>query len=193
MACPSGCMARAPNPTRADWRKPPWQRLVSHSHAVVLGHARRSWWRTRCMTAGPSVALCGGGVSNPRFPRSRAETASALDMDVRSAPARAIASAGKSRVATYNTPIQTNSSYPIIGLSGLLNLVAVVAKFRPQAKQEKGSICQPPSSPPAPRAQRAHPVVDAAACCESPTPPVAAQSAAGASAKRRSRAGGGPR
>jgi hypothetical protein len=36
----------------------------------------------------------------------------------------------------------------MIGLSGLLNLVAVVEKFRPQAEQEQGSIGQPPSSPP---------------------------------------------
>ena len=60
----------------------------------------------------------------------------------------ATAAAGWWRVATYNTPIQTNSSYPIIGLSGLLNLVVVVEKFRPQAEQEKGTICQPTSSPP---------------------------------------------
>ena len=52
------------------------------------------------------------------------------------------------RVANYNTPIQTNVSYPIIGLTGLLNLVTVVDKFRPQAVEEKGSVCRPPSSPP---------------------------------------------
>jgi hypothetical protein len=98
---------------------------------------------------------------------------------------------GCPRVATYNTPIQTNSSYPMIGLSGLLNLVAVVEKFRPQAEQEKGNICQPTSSPPAPRSRRAYPGVDAAARRESPTPPAAAQPAAGAPAARRSRAGGG--
>ena len=34
------------------------------------------------------------------------------------------------------------------GLSGLLHLVAIAAKFRPQAEQEKGSIWQPTSSPP---------------------------------------------
>jgi hypothetical protein len=99
--------------------------------------------------------------------------------------------AGSWRVATYNTPIQTTAVYPIIGLTGLLNLVTVMDKFRPQAVKEKGSICRPTSSPPAPRSQRAHPVVDEAARCESPTPPVAAQPAAGAPAARRSRAGGG--
>ena len=52
------------------------------------------------------------------------------------------------REATYNTPIQTTASYPIIGLTGLLNLVTVVDKFRPQAVEEKGSVCRPPSSPP---------------------------------------------
>ena len=52
------------------------------------------------------------------------------------------------RVATYNTPIQTTSSYPIIGLTGLLKLVTVVEKFRPQAAEEKGSVCPPTSSPP---------------------------------------------
>jgi transposase len=98
---------------------------------------------------------------------------------------------GWSKEAIYDTPIQTTVSYPIIGLTGLLNLVAVVDKFRPQAVTEKGNVCRPVSSPPAPRAQRAHPVVDAAARPESPTPPVAAQPAAGAPAKRRSRAGGG--
>lgn len=101
--------------------------------------------------------------------------------------------AGRSRVANYNTPIQTTTAYPIIGLTGLLNLVTVVDKFRPQAVEEKGRVCRPLSSPPAHRAQRAHPVVDKAACRESPTPPVATQPAAGASAERRSRARGGQR
>jgi hypothetical protein len=50
--------------------------------------------------------------------------------------------------ATYNTPIQTTVSYPIIGLPGLLNLVTVVDKFRPQAVEEKGRVCRPLSSPP---------------------------------------------
>src|SRR5262247_376276 len=95
--------------------------------------------------------------------------------------------------ATYNTPIQTTASYPIIGLTGLLNLVTVMDKFRPQAVEEKGYVCRPLSSPPAHRAQRTHPVVDAAARPESPTSPVAAQPAAGAPAARRSRAGGGQR
>jgi hypothetical protein len=30
----------------------------------------------------------------------------------------------------------------MIGLSGLVNLVTVVAKFRPQAVEEKGSLCR---------------------------------------------------
>jgi hypothetical protein len=98
--------------------------------------------------------------------------------------------AGGLREATYNTPIQTTAVYPIIGLTGLLNLVTVVDKFRPQAVEEKGSVCRPPSSPPVHRSQRTHPVVDEAACDESPTPPVVAQSAAGAPVERR-RAGGG--
>src|SRR5437870_11606151 len=50
--------------------------------------------------------------------------------------------------ATYNTPIQTTVSYPIIGLTGLLNLVTVMDKFRPQAVAEKGCVCRPLSSPP---------------------------------------------
>ena len=45
-------------------------------------------------------------------------------------------------------PIQTTAVYPIIGLTGLLNLVTVVDKFRPQAVEEQGSVCRPPSSPP---------------------------------------------
>ena len=99
---------------------------------------------------------------------------------------------GQLREATYNTPIQTTGSYPIIGLTGLLNLVTVVAKFRLQAVEEKGRVCRPLSSPPAHRTQRTHPVVAAAASSEPPTPPVAAQSVAGASAERR-RARGGQR
>src|SRR4030095_6963097 len=95
--------------------------------------------------------------------------------------------------ATYNTPIQTPVSYPIIGLTGLLNLVTVMDKFRPQAVAEKGCVCRPLSSPPAHRAQRAHPVVDAAARPESPTSPMAGPPAAGAAAERRSRARGGTR
>ena len=90
----------------------------------------------------------------------------------------------------YNTPIQTTPAYPIIGLTGLLQLVTVVEKFRPQAAAEKGSVWPPTSSPPAYRAQRTHPVVDEATRRESPTPPVAAQPAAGAPTERR-RAGGG--
>jgi hypothetical protein len=34
------------------------------------------------------------------------------------------------------------------GLTGLLHLVTVVDKFRPQALEEKGSVCRPTSSPP---------------------------------------------
>jgi hypothetical protein len=33
-------------------------------------------------------------------------------------------------------------------LTGLLNLVTVMDKFRPQAVEEKGSLCRPASSPP---------------------------------------------
>jgi hypothetical protein len=95
--------------------------------------------------------------------------------------------------ATYNTPIQTTILYPKIGLTGLLPLVTVVDKFRPQAVEEKGSVCRPPSSPPAHSAQRAHPGVDATARAEPSTPPVAAQPAAGAPAVRRCRARGGQR
>jgi hypothetical protein len=47
-----------------------------------------------------AFALCGGGVSSPQFLRSRAETASALNVGVRSAPALTIASAGKSSGAS---------------------------------------------------------------------------------------------
>lgn len=96
------------------------------------------------------------------------------------------------RLANYNTPIQTSASYPIIGRIGLLNLVAVVDKLQAQAVEEKGNVCQPPSSPPASRAQRDHLAVGAVASCESPTPPGAAQSAPGApAAQRRNIRGGG--
>jgi hypothetical protein len=36
----------------------------------------------------------------------------------------------------------------MIGLTGLLNLVTVVLKFRPQAVEEKRSVCRLTSSPP---------------------------------------------
>ena len=89
-------------------------------------------------------------------------------------------------------PAQGSKSTPVKH-PRLLNLVTVMDKFRPQAVAEKGCVCRPLSSPPAHRAQRAHPVVDAAARPASPTSPVAAQPAAGAPAERRSRAGGGQR
>jgi hypothetical protein len=44
--------------------------------------------------------------------------------------------------------MQTNASYPRIGRSGLLHLVAVVEKSRSQAVEEQGSGCRPTSSPP---------------------------------------------
>lgn len=62
-------------------------------------------------------------------------------------PLRCCRAGGWWRIATYNTPIQTTVSYPLLGLSGLLQLVTVVDKFRPQAVEEKGSVCRPPSSP----------------------------------------------
>ncbi len=36
----------------------------------------------------------------------------------------------------------------MIGLTGLVTLVTVVEKFRPQAVEEKGSVCRGTSSPP---------------------------------------------
>ena len=49
-----------------------------------------------------------------------------------------------------NTPVQTKASaYPIIGLTGLLNLVAVVERFQTQTLEEKGALCpHPHPSPP---------------------------------------------
>src|SRR5262249_62138958 len=41
------------------------------------------------------------------------------------------------RLAGYNAPIQTADAYPIIGLTGLLNLVAVVDKLHLKAVEEK--------------------------------------------------------
>ena len=43
------------------------------------------------------------------------------------------------RLANYTTPIQTTSSYPMIGITGLLNLVAVVDKLQSHAVEEKGT------------------------------------------------------
>ena len=52
------------------------------------------------------------------------------------------------RGAVYNTPVQTNASaYPIIGMTGLLNLVAVVEKFQTQTIEEKGTLCPPTPCP----------------------------------------------
>src|SRR5215510_6563082 len=98
------------------------------------------------------------------------------------------------RGAVHNTPVQTNASaYPIIGMTGLLNLVAVVEKFQTQTIEEKGALCPPTPFPPARRPQRASGPVGEAAPDESSPPPVAAQPAAGASTAHRSRAGGGRR
>jgi hypothetical protein len=52
------------------------------------------------------------------------------------------------RVAASQTPIRPTASGPIMGPSGSLPLVAVVAKFRPQAAQAHGSLCPRPSAPP---------------------------------------------
>src|SRR5882724_7568754 len=89
---------------------------------------------------------------------------------------------GSLRSANYNTPIQTASSYPIIGRIELLNPVAVADKLQHQTMEEKGNLCPPPSCPPASRSQRDHLAVGAVADCESPTSPGAAQSAPGAPA-----------
>jgi hypothetical protein len=59
---PIGLHVASAQPPRARWRTPPWPRSVSRSPAVVLGHARKSWWRTRRMTVKPAVTLCDGGV-----------------------------------------------------------------------------------------------------------------------------------
>src|SRR5262245_57564300 len=86
------------------------------------------------------------------------------------------------RGAVDNTPVQTNAStYPIIGMIGLLHLVAVVEKLQTQTIEEKGALCPPTPFPPVPRPQRASGPVGEAAPGESSTPPVAAQPAAGAS------------
>src|SRR5712692_10321889 len=95
------------------------------------------------------------------------------------------------RGAVYNTPVQTNAStYPIIGMTGLLNLVAVVEKFQMQTLTEKGALCQPTPCPPARKPQRAAGPVGEAAPGESSTPPVATQPATGASTARLSSAAG---
>jgi hypothetical protein len=98
------------------------------------------------------------------------------------------------REPIYNTPVQTNASaYPIIGLTGLLNLVAVVEKFQTQTIEEKGTLCQPTPFSPARRPPQAAGPVGEAAPGESSTPPVVAQPAAGASTARLSSVGGGRR
>jgi transposase len=42
----------------------------------------------------------------------------------------------------------TDNFFLMIGLTGLLHLVTLVGKFRPQAVEEKGSVCRLTSSPP---------------------------------------------
>jgi hypothetical protein len=102
-------------------------------------------------------------------------------------------SAGWWKSASYNTPIQTTASYPIIGLTALLNLVDVVDKLTRQTVEEKGTLCQLPSSPPASRSQRAGAPVGAAPRCESPSPDRASQSVGGAPTDQlRSQGGGRP-
>jgi hypothetical protein len=51
-ACRWGCTWTAPNPTRANGRKPPWRPCVSPSNAAARIPACRNWWRTTPMTAG---------------------------------------------------------------------------------------------------------------------------------------------
>jgi hypothetical protein len=135
----------------------------------------------------------GWATQTVRPPPRRVLVFEAMEPPPHGRPSRCGHGGGWWKVATYNTPSQTPTVYPIMGLTGLLNLVTVVDKFRPQAVEEKGSVGQPPSSPPVHRSQRAQPAVGTAAYDDSPTPPVAAQPAPGAPAARRSRAGGGPR
>jgi hypothetical protein len=80
----------------------------------------------------------------------------------------------------------------MIGLTGLLNLVAVVEQLQTtQIVEEEGTVCLPERSPPAPRRKRRHPLLESAATHESPTPRVAAQSSPDAPAAHfRSQKGG---
>jgi hypothetical protein len=68
----------------------------------------------------------------------------------------------------------------MIGLTALLNLVAIAEKLQHQPFEEKGNLCSPTSSPPAHRPERDGPVVAQASSCQSASPPVAARAAAGA-------------
>ena len=100
---------------------------------------------------------------------------------------------GKLRLPNYNTPVLTNgTTCPIIGLTGLLSLVAVVEKLQTtQIVEEEDAPCRPEQFPPAHTRQCRHPVVGDAARHESPTPRVAAQSPAGTPIGRTRRQKGG--
>jgi hypothetical protein len=94
----------------------------------------------------------------------------------------------------YNAPVQTNSSlYPMIGITGLLHLVAVVDKLRTSQRiEEKGTLCRPASSPPAVKQQPCPSLVGAVACPQSPAPCVAPQSTAGTPTRQGGHEKGGP-
>jgi hypothetical protein len=84
--------------------------------------------------------------------------------------------------SSYNTPIQSSSSCPIIGLAALLNLVAVSEKLQHKSRTEKGKLCPPNVSPPAYRRQpRVDPALDQAPRCQSSSADLAAQPDARAS------------
>ena len=57
------------------------------------------------------------------------------------------------RVILGQPPRQTMVSYPMIGLTGLLHLVAVVVSVGRRPWQRK-EVCRPLSSPPPPRGPR---------------------------------------
>jgi hypothetical protein len=50
--------------------------------------------------------------------------------------------------ASYNTPIQSKLSCPIIGWAALLNLTKVSPQLQDRSRNEKGILCLPTVSPP---------------------------------------------
>ena len=94
--------------------------------------------------------------------------------------------------ASHNTPISTKStSYPTVGLTGLLRLVKTIAKIKahPPSREEEVPSCPSAMSPPACQSSCQEPVADFAGA-QTATTNQHSQSDAGKSAERLLRAGG---
>jgi hypothetical protein len=112
-------------------------------------------WRGSSATSLPGGGRPGGGHT-PRkdagHPQRRGPRHSQAAPRVSLAPAGhrgdAIGGGGASRGGIPNNSIQSHAFYPMVGLTGLLHLVSVVAQLWPQAVEEKECSCRLTSSLP---------------------------------------------